>query len=162
MVGAALLLRHRGGFLQRAFDRVAARKDFGDVAGGDLGLELGVRHRFRSSLPVLQRQQTEQDQVSGAPGGQPDPAPTRRRLSLRQTFGAPWATLRLIRRRGGGPRTWWLRGVPIVHGQTCLPPSLYSRRFESDGLPSLQPIVVQEGAALELVECPSEFLLRIH
>src|SRR5262249_2760088 len=115
LVGAPRLLRHGRGLLQRTFDRVAARKYFGDVAGGHLCLELGVRHRFRASQPILHRQDSEQDQIAGAPDSERRPAPALRRLSLRQSLGAPWTTLRLINRLCGVPGSRWLYSVRIVH-----------------------------------------------
>ena len=67
LIGAILLAGNGDGLLQLAFDGVAAGKHLADVLVGDLGLELGVRHRLRSGQSVLDRQHAKQHQVADQP-----------------------------------------------------------------------------------------------
>src|SRR5262249_7195071 len=128
LVGASFLLGPRRRFLQGAFNRVATCKHFGDVAGGDLGLEFGVGHGLRSRHPILHRQQSEQEQVPREPGGPAGPASAARGLPFRQTFGTPWTTGRLSRwwHRTLTLRTRRLRGVLSAHLQGSRIPSANS------------------------------------
>jgi hypothetical protein len=67
LVCAILLSRERGGLLQFALDGVAAGEDGADVLIGYLILEFGVGNRFWSGEPILDRQYSEQQQVSDQP-----------------------------------------------------------------------------------------------
>ena len=67
LIRPILLVRERRGLLQLALNGVATGEEGADVLVGHLILELGVGHGLWSGEPILNRQHSEQQQVSDQP-----------------------------------------------------------------------------------------------
>ena len=81
LIGAILLAGNGDRLFQLAFDGITASKQLGNVLVGDLGLEVGVRHRLWSGQSILDRQHAKQDQVADDPDRHREPARSRRRAA---------------------------------------------------------------------------------